>query len=393
MTCRYCQTTLPQSAIYCHHCGKRQCAQVSRRHARRQQSQGSITKLSGRKNNAYWARLPADYSTGIPIRQSLGCYPTYKAAAEAISKAMSDPNTQSSSTKTTLEDIYNHFIHSSYYETLSIGSQRTHRTAWKHMLSIANIPIARINMDILQKPINDLRNIDRKYATLAKVRNLSSLLCREAIGMGLLQTNYGHFIQLPKDDTTPAKPFDVTALQRIWAAADSGDTAAMSTLSMVYTGMRPVEMLSIDISLHMHTIGTYQYVQIGSKTRAGNNRIIPIPAILKPIIIALIGNRSTGPLVAAPKGGHYRVDTWRSRCFRPLMDRLGLVGYTPYSCRHTYADLQKRRQISPEIMRLIMGHEDYATTVERYHTTTYEDIISICAAVDGIMRPETAIQD
>lgn len=393
MTCRYCQTTLPHNAIYCHHCGKRQCAQVSRRHARRPQSQGSITKLSGRKHNPYWARLPADYSTGVPIRQSLGCYPTYKAAAEAISLATPNPMSPHPSCTTTLADIYHHFEASQYYDTLSTSAQRTHRTAWKHLSNIANVPISIINMDILQQPINTLHRAGRKRATLAKVRNLCSLLCHEAIGMGILQTNYGHYIQLPKDDTCPAKPFDPIALQRIWAAADSGDTDAMSTLLMIYTGMRPVEMLSIDISLHLHTINQYQYIQIGSKTRAGNNRIIPVPIILNPIINTLIGNRSSGPLISAPKGGHYRVDTWRARCFRPLMERLSLVGYTPYSCRHTYADMQKRRHISPEIMRLIMGHEDYATTVERYHTTTDEDIMIICAAVDGIMRPETAIYD
>ena len=393
MICKYCHTSLPEDATYCHHCGKRQCAQVARRHARRPQSHGSITKLSGRKHNPYWARLPADYSTGVPIRQSLGCYPTYKAASEAISIAISKPKALPTSSTATLTDIYHHFIAGQYYCSLSLSAQRTHRTAWTHLSSIALVSISNINMDILQQPLIALHSAGRKRATLAKVRNLCSLLCREAIGMGLMQTNYGHYIQLPKDDTIPAKPFEHTALQHIWTVADSGDFDAMSTLLLIYTGMRPIEMLSIDISLHLHTTGTYQYVQIGSKTRAGNNRIIPIPAILKPIISALIGTRTAGPLISAPKGGHYRVDTWRSRCFRPLMDRLGLIGYTPYSCRHTYADLQKRRQISPEIMRLIMGHEDYATTVERYHTTTDEDILSICNAVDGITRPETATQD
>lgn len=392
MICKYCHTKLPQGAIYCHRCGKRQCARVTRRHARRPQSQGSITKLSGHKNQ-YWARLPADYSTGVAVRKSLGCYPTYKAAAEAINMAIGNTKSLQTASPTTLADIYQHFTLSQYYNALSSSAQRSHRTAWKHLSCIANISITSINMDTLQQPIDALHCAGRKRATLAKVRNLCSLLCREAIGLGILNTNYGHYIQLPKEDSASAKPFDLTALQSIWAVADTGDTVAMSTLLMIYTGMRPNELLSIEISTHLHTSDTYQYVQIGSKTRAGSNRIIPIPAILKPIISALIGNRTAGPLISAPKGGHYRVDTWRSRCFHPLMDRLSLVGYTPYSCRHTYANLQKRRHISPEIMRLIMGHEDYATTVERYHTTTDDDIIRICSAVNGIMRPTASIQD
>jgi len=70
------------------------------------------------------------------------------------------------------------------------------------------------------------------------------------------------------------------------------------------------------------------------------------------------------------------------------MDELSLLGHTPYSCRHTYADLQKRRKIDPEIMMEIMGHEDFATTVEHYHTTTDEDFDRIFSAVDGISRPK-----
>ena len=69
------------------------------------------------------------------------------------------------------------------------------------------------------------------------------------------------------------------------------------------------------------------------------------------------------------------------------MEHLGLEGYTPYSCRHTYADLQKRKQVSPEIMMRIMGHADYSTTVEKYQTTTEDDIARICEAADGFERP------
>lgn len=70
------------------------------------------------------------------------------------------------------------------------------------------------------------------------------------------------------------------------------------------------------------------------------------------------------------------------------MADLKLTDYVPYSCRHTYADIQKRRNIAPEIMMEIMGHADYSTTVERYQTTTAEDVVRICSAVEGLERPK-----
>ena len=206
--------------------------------------------------------------------------------------------------------------------------------------------------------------------------------------MGLLVTNYGKLVQLPRNDRSSALPFSSKELKQIWLKADSGDLTAASVLILIYTGMRPSELLSLEISTHINYHGTRMYFKAGSKTEAGKNRIIPIPEVLNNCIYMLKEGRCQGPLVATTGGKFYRLDNWRPRCFNRLMDELGLFDHTPYSCRHTYADIQKRRNIDPEIMMEIMGHEDFSTTVEFYHTTTYEDLDRIFSAVDGIRRPK-----
>lgn len=153
---------------------------------------------------------------------------------------------------------------------------------------------------------------------------------------------------------------------------------------LIYTGMLPRELLSTDIAQHLHLEGECWYIQHESKTEAGQNRIIPLPPIVHPIVLKRKGNRNVGPLVAAEQGGFWRI--WRPRRFNPLMERV--FGGTLYSCRHTYADLQKRKQVSPEILMEIMGHKDYSTTAERNQTTTYEDIVRICTLADGFEYPE-----
>ena len=47
----------------------------------------------------------------------------------------------------------------------------------------------------------------------------------------------------------------------------------------------------------------------------------------------------------------------------------------------------KRRMVPPDIAAAIMGHEDYSTTYEYYHSTTSDDIAYIFSAVDDIARP------
>lgn len=384
MTCKFCHTALPDHAVYCYHCGrKQQSSPRSRR--RRPKTQGTITKLSGRRK-PYWARLPAEYDGSSIVRKSLGCFATHAEAAEALGKAMYEPKSAKVS-EITLQDIYDRFVESNYFENLSASGQASHRGAWKHLVPYADIHVVSINKEIFQKSVDAMKTKGLKRETIAKVRNLSSLLCKEAMGLGLISVNYGQLVQLPRSDSAAAQPFSSSELKALWQSSDSGNKTAMIVLILVYTGMRPGELLGIDINTHLHVDGPYWFFQTGSKTDAGKDRIIPIPPVIRPFISALINHREIGPLIPTTNGKHYRVDNWRSRFFNPLMELLGLQNHTPYSCRHTYADLQKRRHVPPEIMMEIMGHEDYATTVEKYQTTTEEDIALICAAADGLERP------
>ena len=388
MLCQSCQTVLQEDARYCHKCGKKQTKASKKRHHHRAQSEGTITKLSGQRKNPYWARMPADYSTGVPERKSLGCFSTYKAAAEALAKAMYVPSEDVKNEKrVTLQDMYDRFIESHYFAALSKSAQGSHRSAWKHLAKITAVPISGINKDTFQKPINDLHAKGLKRETLAKVRNLCSLLCKEGMGLGLMTVNYGQLVQLPKQDSTPVKPFSTGDIRVLWEAFEAGDKDVGTVLILIYTGMRPSELLNSAIEKDLHTEGDYWYFQTGSKTKAGRNRIIPIPHVLRPVINRAAAGRYTGPLIAAEQGGFLRLDNWRPRNFNPLMERLGLKGFVPYSCRHTYADLQKRRSVTPEILATIMGHEDYSTTVEHYFSTTEDDIARLCEAADGLERP------
>ena len=390
MDCKHCHKDIPDDAKYCHLCGREQNPKPKRHRRHRPQSQGSIVKLSGgNRANPYWARLPADYSSGAPVRESLGCYPTYAAAAEALTKAMYTPEQTEHKKKTiTLQDIYDRFVCSHYFANLTKSSQGSHKTAWKYLYPCATVPVSEINKDTFQRPVDNMRESGLKRESMAKVRNLASLLCKEAMGLKMMSTNYGALVQLPRADSEPAKPFSSKEIMRIWAAAEGeGDRDAMTLLVLIYTGMRPGELLSVDIAEHLHIEGQYWYIRHGSKTDAGRNRIIPLPMILHDVINVLVDGRSTGPLIAAEQGGYWRLDNWRHRRFLPLTQRLSLKGAVPYSARHTYANLLKRRRIDPLVAKEVFGHADYATTVERYQSTTEEDIAQICAAIDDIERP------
>ena len=387
MICRQCNTKLPEGARYCHICGTLSIGLIKSRH-HRAQGLGSITVISGRKH-PYWVRMPASYNGNRVVRQSIGCYRTRAEAEAALARAIYYSGSTTSPNIYTVRDIYNRFVVSCRYTDLSSSGQQSHRSAWTHLSACADIPIDRLNSSVIQRVVDDMTNAGKKHETVAKVRNLASLLCREAMGLGLLTANYAQWVYLPKRDTISARPYTSAHLDLIWTQADAGDQTAMAVIVMCYTGMRPGEAMSLRLEQHLHIAGEYKYVITGSKTAAGLDRVIPLPPVIWPLIDALVGNRTSGALIATAAGKPYTLDHWRSHRFAPLMGRLSLHRYTPYSCRHTYVNMQKRRQVAPEIMMPIMGHTDYSTTVERYQTTTAEDIAIICNAVMDMTRPTT----
>ena len=381
MVCRKCKKEIADGSKFCNFCGWDQSKQQRSRRAKRPTSAGSITRLPGKRNRPYLARLPAQYGAGTACRLILGCYRTYKEADAALAAARQSMHLDKA--KLTLKDVYEQFMAGNYYNNLSASGQSSHENAWKHLQPWGNTQIQALTSTEFQTAVDAMQRRGLKRETLSKVRNLASLLCKECMRQGLMSVNYGALVQLPREEKTNKQPFTVDSLKALWDAADTGDKGAMSILILCYTGMRPGELLGVKIEEHLYP----GYFCTGSKTEAGRHRIIPIADIISPLIEKLQNGRTAGPLVAAPAGGHWRVDNWRKRVFHPVMERLGITGATPYTGRHTYADIQKRRSVDPEIIMEIMGHEDYATTVENYHTTTSEDISRICEAVSGLERP------
>lgn len=359
MFCIKCNKEIPEGSLYCNFCGKKQNTE-KRKTTKRCNGGGSITKLP-RKNKPWWVRL-----TKNGKRISLGCFQTKLEATEAIEQFGKKHTVE------TVEDIYNCFIESNYFKGLSTSGKNSHKNAWKHLSPISSQKMENITTEAFQGIID---NMNAKRETTAKVRNLASLLCKEAMRRGIINTNYGSLVQLKAADTEAGRSFTEEERKKIWDAWKNGNETAGYVSLLIYTGMRPNEPRKLEIGKNIFD----GYFITGSKTDKGMDRIIPYPDFLQEVIDYFISERTEGFLFNLPA-----YSNWRRRCFVPLMEELGITGVVPNSGRHTYSDIQKRRNIDPEIMMDIMGHEDYSTTVERYHSLTAEDILRICSATKNM---------
>lgn len=205
MECVKCRTILPVNAVFCPLCGKKQVTTPKHRHAKRLCGLGNISKLSGKRARPYLARLPAAYGGHTVTRPTLGTYSTYR-EAEAASHLNAAGATM------TLEDIYQQFCASNYFLNLKPTSQSSHTGAWRHLQPYGQIKISAITKAQFQTVADAMQKKGLKRETIAKVRNLASLLCKEAMGLGLLTVNYGQLMKLPRADSAPQTPFSTAQI-------------------------------------------------------------------------------------------------------------------------------------------------------------------------------------
>ena len=157
-----------------------------------------------------------------------------------------------------------------------------------------------------------------------------------------------------------------------------GETAKIA-LVLVYTGMRLNELLTVrrdDVHL------AEGYLIGGEKTEAGRRRVIPIHPDVRPFAAEWLAAGAGGsPYLLASRYGLPRDHNNVRKSFGSLMQKLGIQGVTPHTCRHTAATKMAASGLPPEVVKQILGHADIATTLNIY---THPDTALLVANLEKI---------
>ena len=116
--CIKCKAALPEDAVFCHLCGKRQTPEP-RKHRKRANGTGCISKLSGNRAKPWLAR-----KNGI----SLGTYPTRAEAQKALER-LTDVNVNDKFNMT-FAQVYDRWFQEHQRE-ISDGMADSYRLAYK----------------------------------------------------------------------------------------------------------------------------------------------------------------------------------------------------------------------------------------------------------------------
>lgn len=341
--CIKCKADLPTDAVFCPACGKRQEA-APRKHKKRANSTGSISKLSGNRSKPWMARKGAV------------CIGTFATRAEA-QKALERLTDVSVTDKynMTLKQVYERW-HAEHSRSIAEKTLKDYEWAFKLCEPLHDRKIRSILRSDYQALIIAQEEKGRSKGTCNKVRVVLGMLGRWAYEEGITLTNNADNL------TTSAKQLSTREIfleQDIKAIKASKLEAADIALVLISCGCRPGELFKVPVSNCFE-----DYFIGGSKTEAGKDRVIPIGTDGLAAYQKIRNNAiATGqPLLISGYRGSHVYSNYAKREWKKLMEEIDRPSFTPYSCRHTFITNAIRSGMDLPVLEAIVGHLDRETT-------------------------------
>lgn len=355
MECIKCKKSIPNDALFCQHCGKRQIPEP-RKHKKRANGTGTISKLSGNRSKPWCARKNDIF---------IGTFKTRTEAQRALEKLTDiDVNEKYNMT---FAGVYEKWL-PEHEREITEEAKSTYEWAYKYCENLHGRKYRSLRTSDFQEVIICMERKGLSKSSCEKVMQLFGQLSSWAMREDIIQKDYSRFV-----GTVATQKSEGIVLSRstIRAIQKSENVAADIILILLGTGCRPNELFNA-LTVNCHD----SYFVGGSKTQAGRGRVIAV---------AKFGQRSYQKLLTAAKArgasrlidgynGNKEYRNFAKREFKQLVEEVGQQ-FTPYDCRHTFATLAKRSGVDPQTLRRMLGHASLQTTDKYYTHLDTEDIL------------------
>lgn len=363
--CKKCRAPLPENAVFCPMCGKRQAAQEPRRRTRRPNGSGTVYKLSGRRR-APWVAVKGGEVIGYFETRTAALQELDRFACKSVSEFFN----------LTFSEVYERWKQE-HFRRVGDKSIEGYEAAYAHCKALYGKKIRLLRTADYQAVIDAQAEKGRSRSLLEKDKLLMLKLSAWAIREEILTVNYAEYVTLPKAEKKEKEVFTAEELERL--SACQSDTATLILL-LIYTGMRIGELFSLRVE-NCHE----DYCIGGEKTEAGRNRVIPIPPVIRERYARLRAAAAGKQLLVDGYTGNRRAELFRKRDYYPLLEALQIPKRTPHATRHTFTSMAVAGGVKPELLQKILGHSDYSTTINIY---THFDVNLLVAAVSTLGQPE-----
>lgn len=367
-----CSAELPDGAVFCLYCGRKQTSEPKKRR-KRSNGSGTVYKLSGRRRRPWVAAKD---------RVIIGYFETMGAAEEALNALAKKPITERYNM--TFKEVYEAWKNEHYRKLTKKGIEG-YEVAYKHFAELHDIKFRELRTEHYQKELDKFVQKGRSYSAANKLKQLIGQLCKWAIREEIITVNYAQFMLLPENKKKEKDIFSAEDIKKLKA---SNSETAKIILMLIYTGMRIGELFSLKTSNVFET-----YCIGGEKTEAGRNRIIPIPSEVREHFSYFTKKAGDSELLIDGYDGNKEVDNFRSRDYYSLLDELGIQRKSPHCTRHTFASMAVVAGMQPEILQKVLGHANYSTTSDIYVHTNVEAMVNAVETLAKMMSKSPKASD
>lgn len=358
--CQKCRKEIPEGAVYCPYCGRKQSGTETRKALKRANGMGTVYKLQGRRRRPWVAAKK---------KVILGYYETKTAALEALARMSQVDVTERYNW--TFQQVFEAW-QEEHYKTLTKAGIATYNRSFAVFAPLHNQKFRALRTADFQAVID--QHMGKTHSTVSKYKQLITQMSRWAIREEICTTNFATYVRIPGEKKKEKEIFSWEDIEKLRA---DGSETAMIILMLIYTGMRIGELFSLPLSGYHET-----YVIAGEKTEAGRNRVIPIHPAGRAYFAHFASTAdpdADGLLISGYKGNRL-VNGFRRRDYYNLLDVLGILRKSPHAARHTFASEARKAGMPPEVLQKILGHANYETTANIY---VHTEITQLIAEVDA----------
>ena len=361
--CLKCKKPLPEGALFCPYCGKKQTKEP-RKALKRANGLGSVYKLQGRRRKPWAVAKSGTF---------IGCYATKTEALEVLEK-LSGVNI-SEHYNMTFSQVFEKWKAEHYREIGTSGAE-AYDNSFRIAASLHDKKFRSLRTSDFQAIIDE--NSKRSKSTLSKYKQLFTQMSSWAMREELISTNFARFVKLP--DEGEKKEKEIFSAEDIKKLEQDGSDAARIILMLIYTGMRIGELFSLPLKDYHKT-----YVVGGEKTKAGRNRVIPIMTPGMPHF-EHFAQIADGDLLLSGYTGQRDPRNFRNRDYYKTLERLEISRKTPHSTRHTFASIAMKAGVKTEYLQKVLGHASYQTTADTYIHSNVEELVAAIQSIDVTNR-------
>lgn len=362
--CIKCGAELPEEAIFCHICGKKQ-VQEKRRGRMRQNGQGNAYR-----RGSTWTGRAAGYSYTVTDENGdakmIRKRPTkggFKTKTAALEWAAAQDAEQKRKEPPTLLELWQGWSENDLL-TRSKDKQLAYKKARERIEPIIARKISDLTIDDLQSTVNAGA---KSYYTARDMKSLLSHLYQRAMASGgssgWVTVNLSRFIVLPELEEKVPEPFTEDEVSAMWKAWDKGNVFVGYMLLMIYTSMMPGELLSCKTD--MIDYDRHEIYGCGKKTKKRKDTPIVFPEFIEPVLKELSekSTSKTGKIFGGDEGTFYSA-------YHSATKAIGVRDLNPYSCRHTTATEAVKKGVELPVVQQIMRHSKLASTQRYIHVST-----------------------